>query len=178
MVVRNIIVKIAAKPMQALHSMEFRKVALMTKSAVERNRQEQFGQARVLPVAGLESSSSNPGIGLDMRWIERVRDNRPAAVRRVSSLRGLETLNLKVGAVCVYHAMAPTAAEALAGSRIPMATFSTGSLAGLLPVAQPAAEVEASVADGARERLQDATQVKTSWPPYGSWAGPRPHAEP
>src|SRR5678816_3758577 len=39
---------------------------------------------------------------------------------------GVEQLGITVGAVCVYHAMVPTAVDALAGTDIPVAAVSTG----------------------------------------------------
>src|SRR5688572_10422568 len=64
---------------------------------------------------------------------------------------GVRNLDIKVGAVCVYHALVPTAVEALAGSGIPVAAVSTGFPAGLSPVAQRIEEIRASVAAGAEE---------------------------
>jgi deoxyribose-phosphate aldolase len=64
---------------------------------------------------------------------------------------GAENLGITVGAVCVYHAMVPTAVEALEGSGIPVAAVSTGFPAGLSPVAQRIAEIRESVAAGAKE---------------------------
>ena len=64
---------------------------------------------------------------------------------------GVRDLPIRVGAVCVYHAMVPTAVEALEGSGIPVAAVSTGFPAGLSPVAQRIDEIRASVAAGARE---------------------------
>ena len=64
---------------------------------------------------------------------------------------GVAHLDLTVGAVCVYHALVPTAVEALYGSDIPVAAVSTGFPAGLSPLEQRIAEVRASVAAGARE---------------------------
>ena len=55
------------------------------------------------------------------------------------------------GAACVYHALVPTAVEALAGSGIPVAAVSTGFPAGLSPLPTRIAEVRESVAAGARE---------------------------
>src|SRR5687768_11154863 len=37
---------------------------------------------------------------------------------------GVEELGITVGAVCVYHAMVPTALEALAGNHLPVAAWS------------------------------------------------------
>src|ERR1051326_8985947 len=58
---------------------------------------------------------------------------------------GVGELDIKVGAVCVYHALVPTAVQALEGSGIPVAAVSTGFPAGLNPFAQRLEEVQASV---------------------------------
>jgi deoxyribose-phosphate aldolase len=64
---------------------------------------------------------------------------------------GVAHLHLRVGAVCVYHALVPTAVQALAGSDVPVAAVSTGFPAGLNPFPQRLEEVRASVAAGADE---------------------------
>jgi len=64
---------------------------------------------------------------------------------------GVADLEIAVGAVCVYHALVPTAVEALRGTDIPVAAVSTGFPAGLSPFEQRLAEIHASVAAGARE---------------------------
>jgi deoxyribose-phosphate aldolase len=64
---------------------------------------------------------------------------------------GVRHLNIKVGAVCVYHALVETAVEALQGSGIPVAAVSTGFPAGLNPLPQRLAEIRASIAAGAQE---------------------------
>ena len=64
---------------------------------------------------------------------------------------GIGALDIKVGAVCVYHALVPTAVAALEGSGIPVAAVSTGFPAGLSPVPQRIEEIRASVAAGAAE---------------------------
>jgi deoxyribose-phosphate aldolase len=64
---------------------------------------------------------------------------------------GVESLAITVGAVCVYHALVPTAVRALQGSGIPVAAVSTGFPAGLNPFPQRIAEVRASVEAGADE---------------------------
>src|SRR5919106_3623656 len=65
-------------------------------------------------------------------------DDTPGTVRRLCAkarrpLRddlaralGAEELGITVGAICVYHAMEPTAVEALAGTSIPVAAVSKG----------------------------------------------------
>ena len=64
---------------------------------------------------------------------------------------GVADLDITVGAVCVYHALVPTAVDALRGTTIPVAAVSTGFPAGLSPFEQRVAEIGASVAAGARE---------------------------
>ena len=90
-------------------------------------------------------------------------DDTPGSVRRlcakarhplrddVEAALGVGHLNIKVGAVCVYHALVPTAVEALDGSGIPVAAVSTGFPAGLNPLELRIAEIGASVAAGASE---------------------------
>ena len=90
-------------------------------------------------------------------------DDTPGAVRRLAAkarqpvredlLRslGLEPHAVRVGAVCVYHALVPTAVEALEGSGIPVAAVSTGFPAGLSPFEQRVSEITASVEAGAEE---------------------------
>jgi deoxyribose-phosphate aldolase len=64
---------------------------------------------------------------------------------------GVADRHIQVGAVCVYHALVPTAIEALHGTSIPVAAVSAGFPAGLSPIEQRIAEIHASVAAGARE---------------------------
>jgi deoxyribose-phosphate aldolase len=75
---------------------------------------------------------------------------RPLREDLVRSL-GIESLNLKVGAVCVYHAFVETAVRALEGSGVPVAAVSTGFPHGLSPLPVKLAEIRASVEAGARE---------------------------
>lgn len=147
----------------------------------------------------------NPGIPLELDWVNDVRINRSAVERRASTIGtrrtvkkewqaawllraitfidlttlsgddtpgnvrrlcakarhpvrtdileglGASGLDIKVGAVCVYHALVETAVEALQGSGIPVAAVSTGFPAGLNPLPLKLAEIEASVAAGAKE---------------------------
>src|SRR5205085_10373012 len=57
----------------------------------------------------------------------------------------IEELDIKVGAVCVYHHFVETAVRALAGSGIPVAAVSTGFPHGLSPLAERVAEIRRSV---------------------------------
>jgi deoxyribose-phosphate aldolase len=64
---------------------------------------------------------------------------------------GIADLDITTGAVCVYHAMVPTAVDALRGTDIPVAAVSTGFPAGLSPLEERVREIRASVAAGAKE---------------------------
>jgi deoxyribose-phosphate aldolase len=75
---------------------------------------------------------------------------RPIRQDLVDSL-GVDDLHVTVGAVCVYHAMVPTAVDALRGTGIPVAAVSTGFPAGLSPLEERVREIRASVAAGAKE---------------------------
>ena len=64
---------------------------------------------------------------------------------------GIEGLELKVAAVCVYHAFVETARNALEGSGVKVAAVSTGFPAGLSPFEQRVEEIRRSVDAGADE---------------------------
>jgi deoxyribose-phosphate aldolase len=64
---------------------------------------------------------------------------------------GIEDLDIKVAAVCVYHRFVETARRALEGSDIVVAAVSTGFPAGLNPIEERIAEVRRSVEAGAQE---------------------------
>ncbi len=90
-------------------------------------------------------------------------DDTPGTVRRLAAkarqpvradvLRGygIDPAEIRVGALCVYHAMVPTAVEALQGSGIPVAAVSTGFPAGQTPLRLKIEEIKESVAAGAAE---------------------------
>ena len=152
-----------------------------------------------------KSDQRNPGIPIDLDWVDTVQVNRSAVERRCSSLTkrrsikkewqaawllkaircmdlttlssddtpdrvrrlcskalrplkqeltndlGITSLNLTVGAVCVYHALVETAAKALKGSNIPVAAVSTGFPHGLSPLPRRIEEIRDSVSAGALE---------------------------
>ena len=64
---------------------------------------------------------------------------------------GIESLSIKVAAVCVYHAFVETARRAIEGSGIHVAAVSTGFPAGLSPFEERVAEIRRSVEAGADE---------------------------
>jgi len=75
---------------------------------------------------------------------------RPVEQHLIDAL-GIGGLDVRVGAVCVYHEMVETAVAALEGSGIPVAAVSTGFPAGLSPLPERIREIEASVRAGAQE---------------------------
>ena len=64
---------------------------------------------------------------------------------------GVESLGIKVAAVCVYHSFVETARRAVEGSGIHVAAVSTGFPAGLSPLAERINEIRRSVEAGADE---------------------------
>jgi deoxyribose-phosphate aldolase len=64
---------------------------------------------------------------------------------------GIEALQIKVAAICVYHVFVETALLALQGSGVRVAAVSTGFPAGLSPLPERVAEIRRSVAAGAHE---------------------------
>lgn len=153
----------------------------------------------------LKPAERNPGIPLDLDWVESIQVNRSAVERRAATLPGRRTvkkqwqaawllraitcmdlttlggddtpgtvkrlcakarqpvrqdllealgadeLGIRVGAVCVYHQMVPTAVKALDGTGIPVAAVAAGFPHGLSPVKQRIAEIRESVGAGATE---------------------------
>ena len=64
---------------------------------------------------------------------------------------GIEELDIKVAAVCVYHTFVETAVRALEGSGVRVAAVSTGFPAGLSPLTERVAEIRRSVEAGAND---------------------------
>ena len=64
---------------------------------------------------------------------------------------GVETLGIRVAAVCVYHRFVDTARRAVEGSGIKVAAVSTGFPAGLNSIEERVAEIRRSVEAGADE---------------------------
>ncbi|HEY0868522.1 MAG TPA: deoxyribose-phosphate aldolase [Fimbriimonas sp.] len=153
----------------------------------------------------LSHGERNPGIPLDLDWVEAMRVNRSAVERRAATLParrtvkkahqaawlvraiacmdlttlggddtpgtvrrlcakavrplradlaeslGVESLGVRVGAVCVYHEMVPHAVKALEGSNVPVAAVAAGFPHGLSPMKAKLTEIRESVAAGAKE---------------------------
>src|SRR3989442_11533611 len=64
---------------------------------------------------------------------------------------GVESLNIKVAAVCVYHHFVETARRAVEGSGIHVAAVSKGFPSRLFPLEESIAEIRRSVEAGADE---------------------------
>ncbi len=64
---------------------------------------------------------------------------------------GVEQLQIRVAAICVYHLFVETALHAVEGSGIRVAAVSAGFPAGLSPLAERVAEIRRSVEAGAHE---------------------------
>jgi deoxyribose-phosphate aldolase len=63
----------------------------------------------------------------------------------------IESLNIRVAAVCVYHRFVETARRALEGTQVRVAAVSTGFPAGLSPLPERIAEIRRSVEAGAQD---------------------------
>jgi deoxyribose-phosphate aldolase len=69
----------------------------------------------------------------------------------LEKMLGIEDLQIKVAAICVYHTFVETALRALEGSAVHVAAVSTGFPAGLSPLPERVAEIRRSVEAGAHE---------------------------
>ncbi len=103
---------------------------------------------RAISCMDLTTLSGDDTVGTVQRLCAKARQ--PLRADLVDAL-GIAPLHLTVGAVCVYHTFVGTAVAALRGTSIPVAAVSTGFPAGLSPFELRLREIEASVADGARE---------------------------
>ncbi|MDE3151345.1 MAG: deoxyribose-phosphate aldolase [Gemmatimonadota bacterium] len=128
-------------------AVERRAATIPTRRTVKKEWQAAW-LLRAITLMDLTTLSGDDTPGNVRRLCAKAR--RPLRADVVEGL-GVEELHVAVAAVCVYHAMVPTAVEALRGSGIPVAAVSTGFPAGLSPFAQRLEEIRASVAAGARE---------------------------
>jgi deoxyribose-phosphate aldolase len=128
-------------------AVERRAATLPTRRTVKKEWQAAW-LLRAITLMDLTTLSGDDTPGNVRRLCAKARN--PLRQELLESL-GAQDLGITVGAVCVYHALVPTAVEALDGSGIPVAAVSTGFPAGLSPVAQRLAEIRESVAAGAKE---------------------------
>src|SRR5918997_5660199 len=127
-------------------AVERRAATLRTRRTVKKEWQAAW-LLRAITLVDLTTLSGDDTPGTVRRLCAKAR--RPVRDDLEQAL-GVEELRISVAAVCVYHAMVPTAVEALAGSDVPVAAVSTGFPAGLTPFEQRLEEIGAPVAAGAR----------------------------
>src|SRR4051794_10053942 len=128
-------------------AVERRAATLTTRRTVKKEWQAAW-LLRAITLIDLTTLSGDDTPGNVRRLCAKARN--PVRHDLLESL-GATQLGIRVGAVCVYHTMVPTAVESLLGSGIPVAAVSTGFPAGLSPIEQRIHEITASVAAGARE---------------------------
>ena len=129
-------------------------------SAVERRAQSQVARRTVkkewqaawlLRAISCMDLTTLSGDDTDERVRRLCAKARRPVQQEVAQKLGIEELDVKVGAVCVYHTFIATALHALKGSRIRVAAVSTGFPAGLSPLAERVAEIRRSAEAGANE---------------------------
>src|SRR5256714_10344336 len=128
-------------------AVERRAATIPTRRTVKKEWQAAW-LLRAITLMDLTTLSGDDTPGNVRRLCAKAR--RPLRDDLLASL-GAEELDIAVAAVCVYHALVPTAVDALKGSGIPVAAVSAGFPAGLSPFEQRLAEIPASVAAGAKE---------------------------
>ena len=128
-------------------AVERRAATIPTRRTVKREWQAAW-LLRAITLIDLTTLSGDDTPGNVRRLCAKARHPLRDDILDALAVRGLD---IKVGAVCVYHAFVQTAVEALAGSGIPVAAVSAGFPAGLNPLEQRIDEIRASVNAGARE---------------------------
>src|SRR5690606_7140151 len=130
-----------------LSAAERRAATIPTRRSVKKEWQAAW-LLRAITLMDLTTLSGDDTPGTVVRLCAKAR--RPLRNDLVDAL-GVPSRDIRVAAVCVYHAYVETAVRALEGSGIPVAAVSTGFPAGLSPLQQRLEEIGASVAAGASE---------------------------
>lgn len=125
-----------------------RRVASLPKRRTVKKEWQAAWLLRALTLVDLTTLQGDDTPGNVRRLCAKAR--RPVRQDLLEAL-GATELPIRTAAVCVYHALVPTAVEALQGSGIPVAAVSAGFPAGLSPFEQRLAEIRASVEAGAGE---------------------------
>jgi deoxyribose-phosphate aldolase len=129
-------------------------------SAVERRAQSQVGRRTVkkdwqaawlLRAITCMDLTTLSGDDTDERVRRLCAKGRHPIQNELEQKLGIEPLQIKVAAICVYHTFVETAVRALEGSGVHVAAVSTGFPAGLSPLAERVAEIRRSVEAGADE---------------------------
>lgn len=125
-----------------------RRAATLTRRRSVKRKWQAAWLLRAVSCIDLTTLAGDDTLGRVERLCAKAR--RPLRGDLLRSLE-VEDLGLTVAAVCVYHSLVAAAARSLEGTGIPVAAVSTGFPAGLSPMEQRRAEIEASVAAGALE---------------------------
>ncbi len=128
-------------------ALERRAGSIGARRSVKKNYQAAW-LLKAITMIDLTSLNSDDTPGRVKRLCAKAR--RPVRNDILSAL-GAQNLDIRPGAVCVYHNFVGTAVEALAGSNIPVAAVSTAFPHGLTPLEIRLLEIEASVKAGAKE---------------------------
>jgi deoxyribose-phosphate aldolase len=128
-------------------AVERRAATLRTRRTVKKEWQAAW-LLRAITLIDLTTLSGDDTPGRVRRLCAKARQ--PVRAELLEAM-GADQLPIRVAAVCLYHRFVETAVEALEGSGIPVAAVSTGFPAGLSPVEQRLAEIQASVRAGAEE---------------------------
>ena len=129
-------------------------------SAVERRAQSQVGRRTVkkeyqaawlLRAIACMDLTTLSGDDTEERVRRLCAKGRHPIQQEIEKKLGIEQLQIKVAAICVYHTFVETALHALEGSGVHVAAVSTGFPAGLSPLTERVAEIRRSVEAGAHE---------------------------
>ncbi|MCY3867200.1 MAG: deoxyribose-phosphate aldolase [Chloroflexi bacterium] len=124
-----------------------RAATLVTRRSVKKERQAAW-LLRAITMIDLTTLAGDDTPGKATRLCAKAR--MPLRQDLIDAL-DVESLNITVGAVCVYHQRVKDAIAALRGSGIPVAVVSAGFPAGLNPFSQRIEEIHQSVEAGADE---------------------------
>lgn len=128
-------------------AVERRAATLRTRRTVKREWQAGW-LLRAVTLIDLTTLSGDDTPGTVRRLCAKA--SRPVRADLLAAL-GAADIDMRVAAVCVYHAFVETAVDALRSADVPVAAVSAGFPAGLTPFAHRLGEIRASVTAGARE---------------------------
>src|SRR6185312_8619241 len=128
-------------------AVERRAASLVTRRTVKKEWQAAW-LLRAITCMDLTTLSGDDTHERVLRLCAKAR--RPLQQHLIEQL-GIQELDIKVAAVCVYHSFVETAVTALEGTGINVAAVSTGFPAGLSPLAERVQEIRRSVEAGAQE---------------------------
>ena len=128
-------------------AVERRTASLVTRRTVKK----QWQAAWLLRAITLMDLTTLSGDDTDQRVLRLCAKARQPVQQSILDRLDVKQIDLKVGAVCVYHNFVKTAARALEGSGVHVAAVSTGFPTGLSPLSERIAEIRHSVEDGANE---------------------------